>query len=337
MEGNRSKRRVEGDLALHAGQRRPDAVVDAPAEAQRRVARAAQVELVGLLETGRVAVGRALQDDDAVAPRERLAQESAGSSAVRRLNCTGLSKRSSSSTAAGRSRDAPASPPADRGGRATPAARCPAGSSSSRSRRRRAGWRSSATSSSVSRSSLLAGLDAASSAGRRGGGAAAPRAAPRSTPRGRRWRRCAASISSSPSTGSIPLAAARTCGCRRARSAAGHAHQLADHGHGQRQRELGHELDVAPLGEVVEQLLDQLVHGRPQALDLAGGERARDQPAQAGVVRRVRQSMLCCDGLEELAAAGCRRRRRSPSRCPRCPHHGRAAGHAARPGIPRSR
>ena len=67
----------------------------------------------------------------------------------------------------------------------------------------------------------------------------------------------------------MPLAAARTLGWRPARSSAGHAHELADDRHGQRQGELGHELDVAASGQVVEQRVHQLVDGRAEPLDLA--------------------------------------------------------------------
>ena len=48
------QQRVEGDLALHPGVRRTDAVVDASPEAQGRVVLTAELEVVSPLETRRV-------------------------------------------------------------------------------------------------------------------------------------------------------------------------------------------------------------------------------------------------------------------------------------------
>ncbi len=82
------------------------------------------------------------------------------------------------------------------------------------------------------------------------------------------------------------------------------ADQLADDRHGERECELGHEVDVAALGQDVEQVVDQLVDGGPQTFHLARRERARHQPAQAGVIRRVRQQHVVLGRVEEFASAG---------------------------------
>ena len=111
----------------------------------------------------------------------------------------------------------------------------------------------------------------------------------------------AASVSSSLSTGSIPLAAARTAGCSSARSAAGTptSSPMTAMGSGSAKSDMN---STSPLlGQVVEQVVDQRVDGRPQALDLARRERAGHQPAQPGVVGRVGQQHVVLGQLEELA------------------------------------
>ena len=317
---------------------RPDAVVDAPAEAQRRVVLPAEVELVRALEARRVVVGRSLQDDDAVAalPAARRGGRPAPGR-VRRLNCTGLSKRSSSSTAEG------------------------AMSGWARQSASWSGWRSSARSplpsrlvvvskpaaksrmavevisSSVRRSSLsractsalkqvvaraapalLEQLDEVARRGRRW-----PRSPPPSPPRSARarspWRRPGRGAGARPG----PPAGTPTSSPMTAM--------------GSGQRELGHEVDLALRGQAVEQIVDQLVDGRTQALDLAGRERARDQSAQPGVVRRVRQQHVVLGRRRGTRRGGCPRRRRCPSSVSSIPMPRPSRGRAARRGTPRSR
>ena len=147
----------------------------------------------------------------------------------------------------------------------------------------------------------------------------------------------AASVSSSLSTGSIPFAAARTRGCKPARSAAGTPTSSPMTAMGSGRANSAMKSTSPRGGQVVEQVVDQGSMAGPQALDLARRERARHQPAQAGVVRRVRQQHVVLGRVEEFAPAGAGVAEDARSRCPRCPCHVRAAGRAARPGTPRSR
>ena len=155
--------------------------MDAPAEAQRRVVGAAEVELVGVVERFGVAVGCALQHDDPVAPVERLAHQVGR---LERRAQVELHRAVEAQQLLDRGRGdlgvRTASPPAGRDAGGGPATRCRAGWWSSRSRRRRGGWRSRASRRrSAGRRSRWPRR--ARSAGRRVGADGAPPAAPRST------------------------------------------------------------------------------------------------------------------------------------------------------------
>ena len=67
------------------------------------------------------------------------------------------------------------------------------------------------------------------------------------------------------------------------------AEHLGDHDEGQREREVGDEVhrSGAARGDVVEVLVDELLHARVQLLDRARREHLRHEPAQAVVVGRV--------------------------------------------------
>ena len=134
---NRSRRPRKATGALHAGQRRPQAVVDAPAEAEGDVVDPAEVEASGR-RSGRDPGWRRREGRPRRRPpRGAPPATSAGSRAVRVFSWTGLSQRSSSSTASGRGRGRPASAPARRGDAGGRGGRCRSGSWWSRIRRRK--------------------------------------------------------------------------------------------------------------------------------------------------------------------------------------------------------
>jgi hypothetical protein len=67
-----------------------------------------------------------------------------------------------------------------------------------------------------------------------------------------------------------------------------HAEKFADHQGRHGQRELAHE--VGRLGatqQIVDQAVDDLLHGRPEHVHPLDGERRHDHPAQPGVFRVV--------------------------------------------------
>jgi hypothetical protein len=72
----------------------------------------------------------------------------------------------------------------------------------------------------------------------------------------------------------------------RSLSAAG-THQLADHRHGQRQREVEDEIGRVPLGEPVQQAVCDPLHHRPHRPHLPGGEGSVNEVTQPGVIWRV--------------------------------------------------
>ena len=67
----------------------------------------------------------------------------------------------------------------------------------------------------------------------------------------------------------------------------GNAEHLADHGHRQRQRELGDDVDVAVGVELVEQLVGEAHDVGAQVLDRLRRERLRDESPEARVIGRV--------------------------------------------------
>ncbi|WP_232247383.1 hypothetical protein [Kitasatospora azatica] len=68
----------------------------------------------------------------------------------------------------------------------------------------------------------------------------------------------------------------------------GHTEQLRDDRHRQRGGEVRHQVGLPGRCHRVQQLGGDLLHPRAQQLGAAGGERAGDQLAQPGVLRRVR-------------------------------------------------
>ena len=178
----------------------------------------------------------------------------------------------------------------------------------------------------------------ASSRGRRVGALDARRAARGSSRRGcrgPRWRRrspprSARARSLAPPHG--PGAAGR------ARSAAGTPTNSPMTAIGQREGEVGHELDLARRRPGRSRSSSTRVWiGRAQPVDLAGGERPRDETPQACVIRRIGQEHVVLRRGRGTRPAGCPSHRRCRSTCPRrrCPDRGE--GRAARPGTPRSR
>ncbi len=91
-------------------------------------------------------------------------------------------------------------------------------------------------------------------------------------------------------------------GCRPDAVLGGHTHELADDGHRQRQRELGHELDFPAPGQVVEEGVNEFVDGRPKPLDLTRRERPGDEAPQACVIGWVGHQHVVLSHVEELAA-----------------------------------
>jgi hypothetical protein len=70
----------------------------------------------------------------------------------------------------------------------------------------------------------------------------------------------------------------------------GDAEQLTDDRERQRERERGHQVDLAIRahgGDGIEEIVDDRVHPRPQPFDPANRERGRHQATQTGVIRRV--------------------------------------------------
>ena len=104
------EQRPERRLQLDAGQRRPDAEVDAGAEGDVRVLGAADVEGVRGVEHRGVVVGRAEQRRDLLAGATVIPPISTSSVAVRSNSCSGESKRMSSSIAVGSRRAVVAQP-----------------------------------------------------------------------------------------------------------------------------------------------------------------------------------------------------------------------------------
>ena len=95
----------------------------------------------------------------------------------------------------------------------------------------------------------------------------------------------------------------------------GNAQQLEDHRDGQRDREVGHQVGLFAAGHGVQQCLGDPFYMRLQALHLARGERAANQRAQAGMVRRVEVEHVVAES-SPIPRAGCRyasRRVRRPA------------------------
>ncbi|RMS44897.1 hypothetical protein ALP65_04668, partial [Pseudomonas aeruginosa] len=82
----------------------------------------------------------------------------------------------------------------------------------------------------------------------------------------------------------------------------GNAQQLEDHRDGQRDREVGHQVGLFAAGHGVQQCLGDPFYMRLQALHLARGERAANQRAQAGMVRRVEVEHVVAESLADPRA-----------------------------------
>ena len=82
----------------------------------------------------------------------------------------------------------------------------------------------------------------------------------------------------------------------------GDADQLADDGDRQRERQRGHDVDLACVEHVVQVAGDHCFDRRPQPVDPVRGERPADQAAEPGVVRRVGKEHVVPGPLEERLA-----------------------------------
>ena len=70
--GRRRAKRAERNFAFQAGQRRPEAVVDAAAKGEVAAVAATEIQLVGIREPRRVAVGRAKEEGNLLPTADRM-------------------------------------------------------------------------------------------------------------------------------------------------------------------------------------------------------------------------------------------------------------------------